>query len=60
MIQLLVYVALVGLAVWAITTLIPMDAKFKQVITVIAVVIVILVVLQAFGLLPDMGIRLPR
>jgi hypothetical protein len=52
MITLIVYVAIIGLIVWAITTLIPMDPKFKQVIVVIAIVCVVLLVLSAFGLLP--------
>lgn len=52
MIQLIVEVALIGLVVWAIRTLIPMDPKFAQVITVIAVVCAVLLVLSAFGLLP--------
>ena len=51
--MLIVYVAIIGLIVWAITTLIPMDPKFKQVIVVIAIVCVVLLVLSAFGLLPS-------
>ncbi len=52
LIALLVVIALVGLAVWALTTLIPMDAKFKQIIIVVAVVFVVLYVLSALGLMP--------
>ena len=52
-IGLLIAVALIGLVVWAITTLIPMDAKFKQIIYVIAVVVTVLFVLSTFGLLPS-------
>ena len=58
-IGLLIAVALIGLVVWAITTLVPMDAKFKQIIYVIAVVVTVLFVLSAFGLLPS-GIDVPR
>ena len=58
-IGLLIAVALIGLVVWAITTLVPMDAKFKQIIYVIAVVVTVLFVLSAFGLLPS-GIGAPR
>ena len=50
MIQLIVSIALIGLLVWAITTLIPMPANFSRAINVIALVIVVLLVLQAFGL----------
>ncbi len=51
LIPLLVSLALVGLLVWVLTTLIPMDAKFAQVIRVVAIVVCILLVLQAFGLM---------
>ena len=52
LISLLVTIAIIGLIVWAITTLVPMDAKFKQIITVIAIVFVVLYVLGAIGLVP--------
>lgn len=58
MITLIVEIALIGLAVWAIKTLIPMDAKFQQIIYVIAVICVVLLVLSAFGLLPATGLHI--
>lgn len=50
-ITLIVVIALVGLLVWAITTLIPMPPPFKTAIYVISVVVLVLYILQVFGLL---------
>ena len=50
MIQIIVTIALVGLLVWAITTLVPMPPKFAQAITVIAVVFVVLYALDERGI----------
>lgn len=52
-IQLIVAIALMGLLVWAITTLVPMPAQFKNIIVVVAVVIAVLYVLSAFAILPE-------
>lgn len=51
LIQLIVIIAVVGLFVWAITTLLPMPAPFKNAIYVLAVVFLALFLLNAFGLL---------
>ncbi len=51
LIELIVVIALVGLFVWAVTTLVPMPAKFAQIIYVVAVVFLVLYVLSGFGLL---------
>lgn len=51
LISLIVVIALFGLIVWAITTLVPMPEKFKQAIYVIAIVVLVLYVFQAFGFL---------
>lgn len=50
MIELIVTIALVGLLVWAITTLIPMPPAFSKAIMVLGVVFVVIYVLSAFGL----------
>ena len=52
--MLLVYLALIGLATWAIT-LIPMPTAIRNVIVGVAVVIVVLIALRSFGLLPRLG-----
>ncbi len=51
MISLIVIIAVFGLLVWAITTLVPMPPQFKNAIYVIAIVCLAIYVLQAFGLL---------
>lgn len=50
LVTLLVSLALIGLLVWVLQSLIPMPAQISKVITVVAVVVCILLVLQAFGL----------
>ena len=50
MLSIIVTIAVVGLLVWAITTLIPMPEPFRKAIMVIAVVGLALYVLDAFGL----------
>lgn len=50
MISIVVSIALVGLLVWAITTLIPMPEPFKKGIYVVCVVGIVLYVLNEFGL----------
>lgn len=50
MLELIISVAIVGVVVWCIVTLIPMPSQFKTVIVVIAMVCVVIYVLRAFGL----------
>lgn len=59
-IVLLVYLALIGLLVWAITSLIPMPAQIAKIIIVVAIIICVLIVLSAFGLLPSGGGQVPQ
>ena len=51
LVTLIVVIAVVGLLVWAATTLIPMPEPFKKAIYVVAVVGLVLYILSAFGLL---------
>lgn len=61
LIGLIVVIAVLGLIVWAITTLVPMPDKFRQAIYVVAVVVLVLYLLAAFGLLGSIGsIRVPQ
>lgn len=55
LIGLIVVIAVVGLLVWAITTLVPMPEPFRRAIYVVAVVVLALYVLSAFGLLGGIG-----
>ncbi len=51
LVTLLVSLALIGLLVWVLQSLIPMPAQISKVITVVAIVVCILLVFQAFGLI---------
>lgn len=53
MIEFIVVVALVGLFIWAITTLVPMPAQFQKIILVVGVVAIVLYALSFFGLIGD-------
>lgn len=50
MIHLIIWVALIGLIVYLVTTYIPMAQPFKVVIYVIAAIFVVLLLMSAFGL----------
>ncbi len=61
LIELIITIALVGLLVWAITTLVPMPEPFKRAIYVLSVVVLALYILAAFGLMPHFhDIRIGR
>lgn len=59
MIQLLVVLILVGVGLYLINNLIPMDAKIKTIINVVVVVLVCLWLVQVFGLV-NLGGPIPR
>lgn len=48
---LIITIALVGLLIWAITTLVPMPDNFKKAIYVISIVFLVFYVLNAIGVL---------
>jgi hypothetical protein len=56
---LLVWLALIGFAAWALTNFIPMDGRIAAGIQILAFIICVLIVLQAFGLLHSLG-TVPR
>jgi len=55
---LLLILALLGLATWAIVTFIPMPAGFQRLIIIVAVVVAVVYVLNAFGIfkLPNLAV----
>jgi len=57
---LLIYLALIGLVTWLITTLIPMPGQIAKIIVVVAVVICVLIALQAFGIGLSPGPTVPN
>lgn len=61
LISLLILIAVLGLVVYLIITLIPMPPQFRTAIIVVALFAVILLVLQAMGLLPSVtSVQVPR
>ena len=57
--SLIIFIAVMGLLVWAVTTLVPMPEQFRKAIYVIAIVALCFYVLAAFGLMPhDMNPRI--
>lgn len=60
MITIIVVLIVVGLLLWLINTMIPMDEKIKTILNVVVVIFVILYLLNAFGVLhgsPVIGLR---
>jgi hypothetical protein len=51
----LMTLVVVGVLLWLINTYIPMDAKIKRILNIVAVVAVGLWVLNAFGLFAELG-----
>lgn len=58
LITLIVVLVVIGLLLWAVETVIPMDAWIKQLIRVLVVVLVCLWLLSMVGLLPIHPVRL--
>lgn len=51
LVSLIVGLILVGVALWLVNSMIPMDAKIKQILNVVVVIAVVLWLLSAFGVL---------
>jgi hypothetical protein len=52
LITMLIVLIIVGVALYLLNTLVPMDSRIKTVINVVVIIVVLLYVLQAFGILP--------
>lgn len=60
LVSLIVFLVIVGVVLWLLNTLIPMDQKIKTIINVIVVLAVCLWLLETFGLLhggPPLRVR---
>ena len=57
MIQLFVLLIVIGVVLYLVNTMIPMDAKIKTIINVLVVLVVCLYLLSAFGI---MDMPVPR
>ena len=53
LISLIIVLALVGLALWAINNYIPMQPTIKRILNVVVIIVVILWLLSVFGILGD-------
>ena len=54
-IDLLVTLVVVGVALWAVNTYLPMDRKIKSILNLVVVILVVLWLLRGFGVLADLG-----
>ena len=59
LINIVVILILVGLALWLINTYVPMAAGIKSLLNVVVFVVVLIWVLQIFGLVGSLPIRVP-
>ena len=55
-ISILVFLIIIGVLLWVVNSVIPMDGRIKTIFNVVALIAVILWLLRAFGLLD--GVRL--
>jgi len=51
LISLIVTLVVVGVLLWAVNSLIPMEARIKQILNVVVIIVVVLWLLQSFGIL---------
>jgi len=55
LINIFVTLVVVGVLLWLVNSYVPMDAKIKQILNVVAVIAVVLWLLSAFGLIGNLG-----
>jgi len=55
LLNLIVTLVVVGVALWAVNTYLPMDRKIKSILNVVVVILVIVWLLRGFGLLGGLG-----
>lgn len=51
----LIVLIVVGVLLWLVNTYIPMDAKIKQILNIVAIIAVVIWLLKAFGVLASLG-----
>ena len=52
---LVIYLIVVGVALWLVNNYIPMDAKIKNILNIVVVVVVVLWLLQVFGVMGSLN-----
>ncbi len=60
LISLVATVIVVGVLLWLVNSYIPMDRKIKHILNGVVVVFLVLWLLNVFGVLAAMDIRIPR
>jgi len=55
LLNLLLTLIVVGVLLWLVNTYIPMDAKIKQILNIVAVIATVVWVLNVFGLFSSLG-----
>lgn len=59
LIQLLITLVFIGIGLYALNTMIPMDGKIRQIINVIVVIAVLLWLCEVFGLIAPIHLGAP-
>lgn len=52
LISLLLTLVIVGICLYVLNTLVPLDAKIKTVINIVVVIVVVVYILECFGIIP--------
>jgi hypothetical protein len=61
LLSIIVALVVVGVLLYVVNSLIPMDAKVKTILNIVVVIVLVLWLLSAFGLLDAIGtVRVPR
>lgn len=55
LLNLLFTLIVVGVALWAVNTYVPMDRKIKNILNVVVVIVVVIWLLRVFGVMGDIG-----
>jgi hypothetical protein len=58
LVQVVVALVVVGVLLWAINNVIPMDGKIKQILNIVVVVMVVLSLLRVFGVVSGTSIHI--
>jgi hypothetical protein len=56
LLSIVVTLIVVGVLLWLVNTMIPMDGKIKQILNVVVVIVVCLWLLQTFGVFGNVGV----
>jgi hypothetical protein len=60
MLHIIVILIVVGVLLWLVNNYIPMDAKIKNILNIVAVILVVLWLLSVFGLLQALDVPITR